>query len=152
MSSRKPKLTRSIDFTPAFDRRDKDPNKNYGIHGVDLLFHLKGPKGAVTLVVYTNWHLPHVTEEFVNDCAKYGSSADIHAKFLPYAAELCVHHLTPCYPGHNSQPCNLNPDKICYPSFYYSDAKDYLNVLISQGQEALWTKLTELYEKELKGA
>ena len=27
-----------------FDGRHKDPNKNYGIHGFDIWFILKGPK------------------------------------------------------------------------------------------------------------
>lgn len=51
------------EFSPAFDRRDPDPKKNFGIHGVELRMVLKGPEGAVQFVLYTNWQLPHVREE-----------------------------------------------------------------------------------------
>ena len=50
-------------FAPAFDRRDPDPKKNFGIHGVELRMVLKGPEGAVQFLLYTNWQLPHVQEE-----------------------------------------------------------------------------------------
>ena len=58
-------LERIVHFAPAFDRCDPDPKKNYGIRGVELRFVLKGPKGAIQFVVYTNWQLPHVTEETI---------------------------------------------------------------------------------------
>ena len=32
---------------PAFDKRNGDPKKNYGIHGVNLRFVLKSKLGAV---------------------------------------------------------------------------------------------------------
>ena len=55
-------MEKIVKFYPAFDRR-KDPKGNYGIHGVDMRMILKGDKGAVQFVLYTNWHLPHVQEE-----------------------------------------------------------------------------------------
>jgi len=60
-------LTREIKFSPAYDKRDPDPSKNYGIHGVTITFLLKGEKGAVQFVLYTNWHLPHVDHEIFGD-------------------------------------------------------------------------------------
>jgi hypothetical protein len=51
------------EFTPACDKRDPDPKKNYGVHGVSLRMVLKGPDGAVQFVVFTNWQLPNVREE-----------------------------------------------------------------------------------------
>ena len=41
------KLEKKINFTPAFDRRDPDPKKDYGIHGVDMRCYLTGPEGVV---------------------------------------------------------------------------------------------------------
>lgn len=52
-----------VQFSPAYDRRSPDPKKNYGIHGVELGMVLKGPKGAVQFLLFTNWQLPHVTAE-----------------------------------------------------------------------------------------
>lgn len=34
-----------------FDRRSPDPKTNYGIHGLDVWFILKGPKGATQFAV-----------------------------------------------------------------------------------------------------
>jgi hypothetical protein len=49
----------------AFDERNVDPNKNYGIHGVQLRFVLKGTHGASQFLLFTNRHLPHVHQEFL---------------------------------------------------------------------------------------
>lgn len=56
-------LQRIVKFYPAFDKRDPDPSKNYGIGGVSLLMLVKGEKGAAQFTLSTNWHLPHVTED-----------------------------------------------------------------------------------------
>jgi len=58
-------LERIIQFTPAYDKRPK-----YGIHGVNLRFLLKGPKGAIQFLLFTNWMTPKVREEHR---AKFGN-------------------------------------------------------------------------------
>jgi hypothetical protein len=60
------KFERIVQFLPAFDKRHPDPSKNYGIHGVELRMVLKGPKGAVQFVLFTNWQLLHITRESEN--------------------------------------------------------------------------------------
>src|SRR5690554_1678397 len=56
-------LEQLVTFEPAWDKRDPNPAKNYGVHGVELRMVLKGEKGAVQFVLYTGWQLPHVTKE-----------------------------------------------------------------------------------------
>lgn len=46
-----------------FDKRHKNPSKNYGIHALDIWFILKGPKGAVQYAVTMPVFLPHVRKE-----------------------------------------------------------------------------------------
>jgi hypothetical protein len=58
------KTERLMEITPAFDKRDPDPRKNYGIHGAEMRFTVKGPLGAVSFLLYTNWQLPHIEREF----------------------------------------------------------------------------------------
>jgi hypothetical protein len=53
-------LTRDFAITPAYDKRAADPNKNYGVHGCEFRFYVKGERGAIQFVVYSHWHLPHV--------------------------------------------------------------------------------------------
>lgn len=55
-------MERIIEVTPAFDRRDPDPSKSYGIHGAEIRMVLKGDKGATQFVLYTNRHLSHVQD------------------------------------------------------------------------------------------
>ena len=87
------------EFTPAYDRRDPDPKKNFGIHGVDLRMVLKGPEGAVRFVVYTNWQLPHVTKEN-HTLARIGKLTDtlMGCLFDPMPADLGYHSPKPMYP------------------------------------------------------
>jgi hypothetical protein len=51
-------LTREFKMRPAYDKRP-----DYGIHGAEMLFYVKGPKGAIQFVVCTNWQLPNVRQE-----------------------------------------------------------------------------------------
>jgi len=43
----KEKFERIVRTRPPFDKRNPNPNKNYGIHGVDIWFILKGKKGGL---------------------------------------------------------------------------------------------------------
>lgn len=51
----------------AFDRRNPDPSKNYGIHGAEIRFALKGKDGAITWVLFTSRQLPHITKEVIQN-------------------------------------------------------------------------------------
>lgn len=56
-------FTRAFLIRPAFDKRDADPKKNYGIHNVEMHWTLIGPLGAVTLMWHTtNLYLPSVED------------------------------------------------------------------------------------------
>jgi len=59
-------MKRIKSFSEAYDKRDPDPNKNYGIHGIDMRMVLVGDKGAVSFVLYTNRHLRSVQQELVD--------------------------------------------------------------------------------------
>jgi hypothetical protein len=51
-------MKRFITFSAAYDKQHKDPNKNYGIHGVDMRMVLQGELGAMSFTLFTNWYLP----------------------------------------------------------------------------------------------
>ncbi len=52
-----------IEITPGYDKRSDDPNKNYGIHGINLRMVLKGKLGATQFLVYTNRFPKYLIEE-----------------------------------------------------------------------------------------
>ena len=135
---------REIRFYPAFDKRDPDSSKNYGIHGVEMRFLLMGDKGAVQFVLYTNWHLPHVMEELE---AKQNRA---YNPFKPLPADLGYHSLKPMYDGHpvTTGSCEYLDGKPCYYDGSGLNAEDIFRILVSQGGEAVWVQM-EYYYHEL---
>src|SRR6478752_8982205 len=95
---------REITFSPAFDKRNPDPHKNYGIHGVDMRWYVKGPKGAVQFVVYTGWMLDHVEEEM----AMRSHHGIAFSCTRPTPSSLSYHSPKPLYEGQTSMgPCDV---------------------------------------------
>jgi len=100
-------FTQIVEFTPAYDKRDPDPKKNYGIHGVELRMVLKGPEGAVQFVLYTQWMLPHVQKETdkrtVQKILAGGAAIDLDVFYHPMPADLGYHSPKPMYEGQKAQ-------------------------------------------------
>jgi len=136
---------RSITFQPAFDRRDPDPKKNYGIHGVSLRFVLKGSKGAIQFVVYTNWHLPHVQEELDN---RSGSQYP-HLSCHPTPADLGYHAYKPHYDEQTQmEGCDVLPDSSggCYYDGSSLNAEPVYERLLREGEDGVWSELEAYYK------
>jgi hypothetical protein len=99
------KFERITEWEPAFDRRSSNPKKNYGIHGVSMRWVLKGSKGAIQFVVYTQWMLPHVYQEQIEKfklvCATEPDKIEMDLKIFwqPMAADLGYHSKVPMYDG-----------------------------------------------------
>ena len=138
-------LERIVTVTPAFDQRDPDPRKNYGIHGCELRFVLKGAKGATQFVVYTNWQLPHVNNEH---CARAWTGEKLRYTFLPIGADVGYHSPTPQYEGQtNLGPCNILDIKHCYYDGSSLAAEDLLKRMIAEGDAAVWSELEATYHE-----
>lgn len=136
-------LQHITEITPAFDRRDPDPQKDYGIHGCDLKMLVKGSKGTVQFVIYTNWYLPHVTEELFNQPIQ--DLLDIKCRFLPLPADLGYHSPVPQYKDqHCMGPCKYLDGKKCYYDGSGLDAYRIYNILVEKGSDEVWKEL-ELY-------
>ena len=136
-------LTKEYVFRPAFDKRHADPKKNYGIHGVEMVWYLKGPKGAVQFVVYTNWHLPHVQAEL--DANTSGQFP--HLSCHPMGADIGYHAHCPQYDGQSvmRDQCDLIGGPCWYDGSSLS-AEKLLNTLICEGQDAVWDRMKERYD------
>lgn len=134
-------MEKIVQFLPAFDKRNSDPSKNYGIHGVDLRMILKGDNGAVQFVLYTNWQLSHVQAE---------TDRKYFDKFFyqPMPADLGYHSPTPRYEGQDKMKCDLFPSGECYYDGSSLNAQRIFNVLLVEGDEGVWREL-EKYYKEL---
>jgi hypothetical protein len=137
-------LERTTNFLPAYDRR----HDNRGIHGADLLMSVKGDRGGVIFVVYTNWYLPHVTDELLSGTL---TEMQVRTRFLPYAAELSFHGKKPFYGGQTrtNRECKMTDDDYCYCDGSTLMAEDILTALIQGGSESVWVELENLYHEKL---
>lgn len=131
-------MKREIVFRPAYDKRHPNPNKNYGIHGVDMQWYVSGELGVVQFVVYTNWYLPHVRAE--GEQKRWDAGA-----WQPMAADLGYHSPKPMYEGQTSiGDCGLLGGD-CYYDGSGLNAKPILEKLIAEGGEAAWKELEDYY-------
>ena len=138
-----------IKFTPAYDKRSKDPKKDFGIHGVELQMFLKGSKGVIHFIVYTNWHLPHVQEE-IN--AKLCSFYFPYLFHLPHPADIGYHSPIPMYEGQESitPKYEFLNGKPCYYDGYDLQAEAVFKILLKEGSNGVWEELERRYHSIFK--
>lgn len=122
-------MEKIIKFIPGYDKRSDDPKQNFGIHGVNLLFVLKGEEGAVTFTIYTNW-MP-------KSC---------RVALLPMPADLGYHSKVPSYEGQcHFEKCDwLNGE--CYYDGSTLNAEPIFELLVDKGEEAVWEALEQYYK------
>ena len=133
------KYVRQIKFIPAYDRRDSNPDKNYGIHGVTMHFILKGKEGGIDLCLYTNWHLPHVRDELIekNHCEIF---------FLPMPAGLYEHSKRRKYEQQTEiNECDICDGEPCYCAGSSTASDKLFDILVSQGENAFWSEMERFY-------
>jgi hypothetical protein len=141
-------MERIVEMAPAFDKRDPNPSKNYGIHGVDLRMVLKGPKGAIQFLIYTGWHLPHVQQELnrrlVQECDR--CAVECHG---PMAADVGYHSPAPQYNGQTvvQDDCPYLDNKPCYYDGSGLQAEEVFVILLNEGSEGVWRELERRYQE-----
>lgn len=140
-------MKREIIVTPAFDKRDPNPSKNYGIHGAELRFVLTGNKGAITFTLFTNWHLPHVDAELRNGTR---NKPECDFMFQPQGADISYHSYISRFEGQTSMPeCTYLGGKPCYCDGSSLNAIPISEMLIAEGSEAVWKELERWYNEKL---
>lgn len=95
-------LERTTTFSPAFDKRDPDPSKDYGIGHMTCRMVLKGEKGALHFVWSTGILLPETTEEYARKGDldwKQLSTDHWFSSSKPRGYDVGYHSLTPQYEG-----------------------------------------------------
>lgn len=140
------KFERITYIRPAYDKRNPDPSKNYGIHGAELIFILKGEKGAVQFLISTNWYLPHVAAEL----RKKDHFSSGKSWFEPQPSAIGYHSPKPMYEDQTqaNESCEYLDGKPCYygDSITYSEVP--FQVLISKGSDAMWVWMENYYKEK----
>jgi hypothetical protein len=146
-----PTFERQVTFRAAYDRRDPDPGKNYGVHGVEIRFVLIGPKGAAQFLLYTNWMLPHVQkerDEYTLDKILAGDRLyrdDPFYSHKPMAADLGYHAREPRYEGQKKYDVCDFIEGGCYYDGSTSNAEPVFDRLLHEGEDGVWAELEDYY-------
>lgn len=140
-------LRREVRFYPAYDKRDPDPSKNYGIHGVTLAFYVHGEEGAVQFVIYTNWMTPEVQRE---TDARNPDPRFPWLMHAPMPADLGYHARKPRYEDqHGRSDCDLLGGE-CYYDGSTLNAEPIMDVLRQEGDVGVWRELEAYYNRTFR--
>ncbi len=142
------KFEKIISFRPAYDKRDPDPSKNYGIHGVDMRFIFRGDLGAIQFVLYTGWHLPHVQKDLLSRCRATPNYCPIN----PLPADIGYHSPKPMFDGQGTMTdnCEWLDGKPCYYDGSGLNAEEYFQILVEKGDDGLWEAMEKYYNDTFK--
>lgn len=131
-------LQRIVKFSKAFDKRNPEPSKNYGVGGVNCWMILKGEKGAVQFAFTTGIYLPHVLDEW--EAKGYANK--------PMGMDVGYHSPTPMYEGQTQMDnCDLSPEGKCYYDGSGLRGEDWFKIFMEEGDEAIWKLLEEDYKE-----
>lgn len=138
-----PAFERIVKVTGAFDKRDSDPQKNYGIGACRIWFILKGPVGAIQFQIGTNWFLPAIQRERREWQHNYENRFDV---IHPQGWDVGYHAIEPQYEVQEDMECDLFGR--CYYDGSGLRADNWIPNFIEGGTDWLWPALeTEYYER-----
>ena len=126
-------LKRSVMFIPAYDKRDPEPSKNYGVGAVRIRFVLAGDKGAVQWVISTGWYLPGV------------DTSDWRRPPCLEAFDLGYHSTVPRHADQSAFDCDLLPGGECYYDGSSLNAARLVPLFLQGGDDAVWKELEDYY-------
>lgn len=131
---------RIVTVSPAYDKRDADPKKNYGIGSCRITFILKGEKGAMQFMIGTNWYVPTAREHLLGF-----PNTD---KQKPEGWDVGYHSYKPMYEDQKpmDNKCHIL-DAPCYYDGSGCMADEWVEDFVAGGTEWLWTKLEEEYHR-----
>lgn len=141
------KFERITEIYPAWDKRNPDPKKNYGIHGVEIRMVLKGPKGATQFLWYTNIQLPHVRKETL--MKHVGDFKLLELFSRPMGADVGYHSPKPLYEEQKpmDRECPYVEGGKCYYDGSSLYGQEVGERLVAEGGEAVWKVLEDEYQK-----
>ncbi len=143
-------LIRSVTFQAAWDRRDPNPHKNYGVHGVQIDFVLRGSAGAVYFPVRTSWMLPEVNEWHRQLAAE--NPFLLRAVEKPICAPFSIHSPT------QREGWQHSGEEICefLGAPCWAESSSYLapdavwEKMLREGSEGFWKAIEEIYRQNLE--
>lgn len=136
-------------FAPAFDKRNPDPTKNYGIGAMRCFMVLKGDKGAVHFIFSTGIYQDHVRKETLQ---KYAGDVEmLDTLTAPMGYDVGYHSYEPTsdYEKENGprDGCDWLDGKPCYGDGSAMRGDQWMNIFIEEGSDKIWEMLEEYYKE-----
>lgn len=157
------KLERITKFSPAFDKRHKDPSKNYGIGAMRCFMVLKGKENAVHFIFSTGIYLPETVEEYYRDgrdLFHYTFTGNEGKQSYYMGHDVGYHSLVPLHDYQLEYGSRANCDWLdgqsCYGDGSALRADEWMDVFVREGSDKIWEMLEVEYKtmfgKEVKNA
>ena len=102
-------LRHDIRFRVAFDKRSPEPNKNYGIGDMHIIFLVIGPKGAVQWLIGTGWYVDSACKHLMGFARN-----SLTDQRRPNGWDLGYHSKEPKYEDQSP----MDQCDICEPCYY----------------------------------
>lgn len=139
-------LKREIIIHSAYDRRNEDPSKDYGIGACRIFFVVSGKKGAITVNFGTNWYLPSTVTEY-KQVGVRGRIVDLEKESSPitfYSWD--IHSKKKMYLGQKKMKACEFVKGGCYCDGSCSKSEQYLTLLLQNGSNAVLDQLEKDYK------
>jgi len=151
---------KEVYFKPAFDKRNSNPKRDYGIGAMRFSFVLKGKNGASSMAFSTNMYLPETIKEYRDEGIyrylmngskeTFKTKIDLKASKQLECWSIDIHSPKPLFKGQTSGKCPFLKGGKCYCDGSYTRAEQYADVLLRQGSEAIWKILEKEYNAYFK--
>lgn len=137
-------LERHTRFRPAY------ASKRYGVHNMEVEFWVRGPKGAVSLRMYTHWYVPEEQQRSFEVQSKYPwEPKDL---MQPNIVDVSYHAHAPMYESDYSRGSCYILGGPCYSdgsSLYGNEC--FREGFLRGGSEWLFARLEEEYAFRFDG-
>lgn len=131
-------LGRTIEIHPGYDRRPSPE----GMHGAEMVFILRGPKGVVTFACFTDW-LPKATQQGLMHGVERSGVIGIQPKPLEYAFHAPEPSETVRRVMHTD--CPYMDGGVCWTELNTNTAEYIRDLLLQGGSDAVWLELETRY-------
>jgi len=129
---------KEVTFSPAWDKTNPTINR----HCVEIIFLLKGEKGAIQFLLLSGWFLPE-SEQAFNHMIINGQ----FNPFKPFPADLGYHSYIPMYKKHfPEENCAFLDGCRCYYHGSSLMAQRVYDRLLREGDKGVWDELEKSYQ------
>jgi hypothetical protein len=138
-------LEESVQFTPGYNCTD-DSMQGHGVHGMEICWLLRGPLGAVQLIIGSDWipgelrpgHGLSPDGQRAHRLVRGGWDVDPHGRGIG------VHSRRPQYEDHEAERCGLL-DGSCYYAESLLASDEPVARFIAEGEQVIWDELERRY-------